>query len=255
MHLNFYIIILCVLFFGIAHFFVSLGILSRFAGPASKNTYSAHSIEKVFLLISSMCIACFAPLLAFLTERILSIEKYILLVIFSQIFALLLTLQLILFKNYYIRYVLLLIEESKINVHFYLKIFSILFDLKNIFKGFNDKAVKSGLDYNYDIKFKMHLNFFAIGFIINLFSSSGFFIAFFLASNFPDHKLTLAQSAVIIHGIGQVLQSLFADTALARAAEVLPFNNLHRSFDSYLAGRCVSFIFIALLFGVLYFSI
>ena len=242
--MNAYLIIaICIVSFGMIHFFISLGIFFRIAGLLSGNVYTSHSLEKFFLLISSFWVALFTPMLAFLTEVIFSTQNFILLVVLSQLFAFLLLLSLIVFRSSIISWAGAAIEFSKNNRHFYLKIVPSFFQSRNNTFAFNRLVL-----------IKFNLRFFVIGFLINIFSGSGFFIAFFLASSFPDYRLTFSQSAIFIHGFGIILQSLYADPALARVAESADVNDWQHSFISYLLGRCIAFISMAFIFLFVYLS-
>jgi hypothetical protein len=238
---TYYIIGVCILSFGLIHFFVSIGIFFRMAGLLAGSSYASHALEKFFLLISSVFIAIFAPLLAFLTEAVFSVQNFILLIVLSQFLAFILLSFTLIFRGFLISWAVLVIESLKNNRHFYLGIFPLLIKINNYHFKFNN--LKST---------KIHFRFLMTGFLINIFSGSGFFIAFLMSNGFPEYRLTLSQSAIFIHGIGLVLQSLYADPALARLAEINNSNDWQNSFISYIWGKCLSFFFMAFLFLLIY---
>jgi len=238
---DFVIIAASILSFGMIHFFVSLGIFFRISGLFSRNIYTSHSLERFFLLISSFWIALFTPLLAFLTEVLFSTKNFIFLVILSQLFAFLLLLVLIVFRSSIFSWACVACEFSKNNRHFYFKIIPSFFYPRDILFEFNRFEIT-----------KFNFRFLIIGLLINIFAGSGFFIAFFLASSFPDYRLTFSQSAIFIHGFAVILQSLYADPALARLAENTNANNWQDSFVSYLFGRCIAFLFTSFIFYFIY---
>ena len=238
---DFLIIAASILSFGMIHLFVSLGIFFRISGLFSGNIYTSHSLEKFFLLISYLWIALFTPLLAFLTEILFSTRNFILLVILSQFFTFLILLILIVFRSSIFSWACLACELSKNNRHFYFKIIPSFFYPRDILFEFN----------RFDI-IKINHRFFIIGLLINIFAGSGFFIAFFLASSFPGYRWTFSQSAIFIHGFGVILQSLYADPALARMAENTDTSDWQDSFVSYLFGRCIAFLFMSFIFFILY---
>jgi hypothetical protein len=240
---NYIVISLCILFFALAHFFVNLGIFFRIAGGCSKAPYIAHSIEKFFQLVSTACLAVFTPSLAFITEAVFSTKNYILLVCISQLFAFFLVGFLLICRDSILSWALLLIDISIHDRHFYLRVFS-------SFVGNIDLFISKIFNYR-----KFSGRFFLIGFLISFFSGSGFFTAFFLASIYPDYRLTLSQSAIIIHGVGIVLQSLYADPALARIQETKSSSDWQNFFISYLLGRCLAFFAAAVISGAAYLSI
>lgn len=237
---NYIIISLCILFFGLAHFFVNLGIFFRIAGGSSKSPYISHSIEKFFQLISTACLAVFTPCLAFITEAVFSTENYILLVCISQLFSFLLVGFLIICRGGILNWASLFIDISTNDRHFYLRVFSSFIANLDLLpsKIFNYRKVSG--------------RFLFIGFLISSFSGSGFFVAFFLASIYPDYRLTLSQTAIIIHGIGIVLQSLYADPALARVQETKSSTDWEYFFVSYLLGRSLAFFGATVISGAIF---
>jgi len=240
--MNAYIIIAAsILSFGMIHLFVSLGIFFRISGLFSGNVYTSHSLERFFLLISSLWIALFTPMLAFLTEVLFSTRNFIYLAILSQLFTFLLLLVLLVFRSSIFSWACVACEFSKNNRHFYLKIIpSFFYPRASLF------------EFNRFVIIKLNLRFLIIGLLINIFAGSGFFIAFFLASSFPDYRLTFSQSAIFIHGFAVILQSLYADPALARIAENTDSNDWQDPFVSYLFGRCIAFLFMSFIFFFVY---
>lgn len=240
---NYLIILLCILFFGLAHFFVNLGIFFRIAGSRSKAPYISHSIEKFFQLVSTACLAVFTPSLAFITEAIFSTQNYILLVCIAQFFSFLLVGFLIISRDSILSWALLFIDISTHDRHFYLRVFSSFVAHLDLFssKVFNYRKVSG--------------RFLLIGFLISFFSGSGFFAAFFLASIYPDYRLTLSQSAIVIHGFGILLQSLYADPALARIQETKSSTDWEYFFISYLLGRSLAFFVATVISGAFYLMI
>lgn len=237
--MNYLIIISAIIFFGFAHFIVAMGLFIRFAGNYTKNIYLAHSLERVLQLSSSISLAIFVPLIAFTVEKIFSTKNFITMALLSQFFAASLIFLLIIFRRELFTRSINVLDKSKYknNKHIVLIVFYF----------FHRFSKKHNSNICFEIK-KIHLKFFYIGFLISFFLGSGFFFSFFLASSYPEYRLTLSQSAIFIHGMGSILQILYADPILGNIIEDKKRLDWWSAFISYLLGKFFAHTIIGIIF-------
>jgi hypothetical protein len=238
--MSYLIISSCILFFALAHLFSALSLFARIAGKLSSKPYLSQSLEKILQLLSMVCIALFAPLLAFVTESVYSTEHYLLMVALSQTFS-----AILLVYAYRYRVKILIWMHSGMSAFEHKS--HILMELYRSLK--TQTTSKIIIDEN---AVSRKCKYFVSGLGSNIFLASGFFVGFYLASLYPDQRLTLAQLAVFIHGLGAVIQSLYADPALGRSLDNSERTFWWSAFFSYYWGRLSAYFVLAIIFFVLF---
>jgi len=237
---HYLLIFLCVIFFALAHFFNAISLFARVSGKLANRPYLSQALEKIAQIFSMGFIILFAPLLAFITESLFSTKNYLLLVTLSQSVS-----GILLAWIYFWRFKLL----SRLNYAMF-SFQSKKHFLLEIFRSFRSRIhEKSGLE---GIESSTKYKYFLSGFCINIFLASGFFSAFYFASLYPEYRLTLSQLAAFIHGIGALIQGLYADPALGRTFDSAQKPEWWSAFLSYFWGKWFAFVVLTSFFFLLY---
>ncbi|WVN42081.1 hypothetical protein AOB54_01490 [beta proteobacterium MWH-UniP1] len=235
------LILLCIAFFSLAHFFSAASLFARIAGKLTQKPFLSQSLEKISQLVSIIFLTLFAPILGYITESVFSTKNYLLMVTLAQAGVCILLGLLYLLRFQILSWLDSAITLSQTSKHVWLTILRY---------ARVSPSRKSGLE---GVLVVNKSKYFWVGFFLNLFLASGFFIAFYFASLIPDYRLTLSQLYMLIHGFGTLIQAFYADPALGRSLDNTNKEEWWPCFLSYYKGRWFAHLFLACVFFASYF--
>ena len=202
----------------------------------------SHALEKYLQLGSVLFLSVFVPLLAYITESLFSTNNYIILVILALNLSGLFTLAALFLGPFIFSWASELLENGARAPENLIKFARTSWNLK----------FKRGADFSERLKYQnLHRNFFLIGAAINFFLGSGFFVAYYFASVFPEYRLTIAQLSIVIHGIGTLLQTIIAEPRIAIIMDDSGREDWRYAVESFILGKGAAFFIIAFVFLVI----
>jgi len=160
-------------------------------------------------------LAAFLPAVAYLVEQELSLKPYLLIVSISVTVSGLS--QILLRKNlaFVTAYFLTVIRAYQRDRSMPKAIFFVgvrLLDFKTSILNARDSLSK--------IKDQFSLKYFLASSVLTIPVSTGFFISFLLALLFPDNRLLLSQTSILIHGFGQFFMALYVVPAVMSSFDI-----------------------------------
>jgi hypothetical protein len=237
--LDYLLIFICVGCYTLGHAFAAIALLTRLAGRNANEPYLFHAVEKMVSLFGLIFLSIFTPVLAYITEIIFSTPNFIFLVIISQASAFFVVGAVFLYRKIFYKFLFGLANAYRKSTHIWVA----LWGLKNTkVEGIESSEKGDGFA----------LNFMFVGFISNIFLASGFFLAFYFASLYPQYRLSISQTAVVINGIGMSIQVLYGDPALARYLKLETDSKLWKNFSSYYFGRLAAHVTVIFIFIIIY---
>lgn len=207
---------------------------SRLAGRISSNLALGTTLHNTMYVGSRFFLVPFLPVLAYLVERGIGLNNYLIIVIISL-------------SSVFIMSIIVLFKINQIQIFFQI-VFMKNTDnqiptalLKSLFFISKSKtSFKKMNPFSFEMirAKKVFVSFLAYSFLV-----TGFFIAFALAILFPDYQLTLSQSTAVFHGFGAVIVAFYLDPMLSRSMDKLE-NNEAWVINAYsiLFGRILSYL-------------
>jgi hypothetical protein len=231
--LEFFLFILFISSFLLAHIFNYLSYFARISGKNIGFSLLGTSLAGIIIGLSQLSLLFFIPSLSFLIEKMnLSLQIY--LISFLFIFSLTALSLWLIFIN---KQTIIILLNKILLVHIRQK--------KNIllcclifwrYKVDNFKAIKS----NYKFKFHKKMIFNCI--IAYLAISSGFFISYFLVIKFPEYRLTISSFSTIVHSIGTFFLLSYADPKLNSNIDKIENAEAWNIINSFFLSRIISLI-------------
>jgi hypothetical protein len=202
-----FIIVAC---FVLMHFIEMVSFGSRVAGRVTDRVALGTTLQVSINTLSRFFLVPFLPLIAFLVETGITIEDYLVLVIFSYLLSFIASI-LILFK--------LNLFQS-----FFQTIF-VNYSHNSILKAFSatilqkNKNIKLITFVGFSLR-KVIIKKVIVSCVAYLFLITGFFIAFMLAILYPENRLTLTQFTATFHGFGAIIVAIYLDPMLSRSIDL-----------------------------------
>tara|TARA_Y100000389_G_scaffold169439_1_gene175710 strand:- start:17219 stop:17959 length:741 start_codon:yes stop_codon:yes gene_type:complete len=239
--LDFFQLVLVISSFLFAHLLNYLSYFARIAGKKLKYPLLGTSLGGIFIGGSSVSLLIFIPSVSFLIETsALDIKTYFKL--FSIIFFFTaLSIYLAFLKRNFIITIMSKILYCHVN-----KRINILLSCLN-FWMYDDIKVKKIKNSN---KLKYHSKMIITSVIAYIMISGGYFIAFYLAINFIEYRLTISSVALVIHSIGSILLLTVIDPKLNSHIDKMSISTSWSVINSFFISRFIS-LMILFLFTVI----
>ncbi|MDA7587009.1 DUF2837 family protein [Alphaproteobacteria bacterium] len=196
--LNHFLISLAVISYGMSQFLFSLTFSIQIAGVLNQSKNTAASFENIMNIGSTAMMAAFLPAITYLVEQELSLKPYLLIVAISlnlSFFCHILLRRNLAFITAYFLTVIRAYQRERSMPKAMLLVGVQRSDFKT-------SSIEASGSLN-QIKDQFSLKYFLASFVFTIPIASGVFISFLFALLFPDNRLLLSQTSILIHGFGQ----------------------------------------------------
>jgi hypothetical protein len=222
-----------ILSFFLMQFFEMISFGSRTAGKLVNRIGLGTTLQQSIYTSSRFLLIFFLPLLGYVVEYGLSMERYIALVVST-------------FTLSFIASIFILIKLNYFQA-FFQKVFT------NYSNNTIPAAILKSIPQNkYKIKPKLCESFSFkkiiwkktfVSVIAYLFLISSYFVAFTFAIIYPENRLTLSQFTAVFHSFGAIIMSFYLDPMLSRSIDVKSDNIVWlKNTYSILLGRVISYL-------------
>jgi len=221
MLIDYIVPLIVILTYFLHHYLDTIAHFSRIAGKVTYMSATGASIYNSLIILSRLLLAIMLPLLALLVDLDIKEDHLINIFLISQTFVFFGITYSIIKVNSFIPFFIIFIKRLNSNGF----ISSLFYSL---FKPSKEKKIffEANLRKIFGL---VHHKEYLISLVANTFLSSGFFISFYLASQFSDFQLSFSQLSFAIHGIGAIMNAVFLEYRLGQQNdkhnELLSFSN------------------------------